>query len=77
MVLIFVSSYLFCPGYVDTGEPNIVALAWRLLDGNLVYLPIDDAARITNIYGPYLYLIHAAVLGLFGGSVMIGKLPGI
>lgn len=71
------AAYLFYPGYVDTGEPNIVALAWRLLAGYPVYLPIDDAARITNLYGPYLYLIHAAVFAVLGASVAIGKLPGI
>ena len=77
VVVSFAGAYLVYPGYVDTGEPNIVALAWRILDGHPVYLPVDDAARITNLYGPYLYLIHAAVLGIFGGSVLIGKLPGI
>jgi len=70
-------SYLVYPGYLDTGEPNIVALAWRLLDGHPVYLPVDDAIRTTNVYGPYLYLIHSAVFAVFGGSVLIGKLPGI
>lgn len=69
--------YSMYPGYVDTGEPNIVALAWRLLDGNPVYLPIDDAARITNLYGPYLYLVHALVFSIFGASVAIGKAPGL
>lgn len=77
VVISIAGSYLIYPGYVDTGEPNIVALAWRILDGYPVYLPVDDAARITNLYGPYLYLIHTAALGVFGGSVMIGKLPGV
>lgn len=77
VVSVFAGSYLIYPGYLDTGEPNIVALAWRLLDGHPVYLPVDDAARITNLYGPYLYLIHAGIFWLFGASVMIGKLPGI
>jgi hypothetical protein len=70
-------SYLVYPGYLDTGEPNIVALAWRLLDGHPVYLPVDDAIRTSNVYGPYLYLIHSAVFAVLGGSVLIGKLPGI
>ncbi len=70
-------TYLFYPGYLDTGEPNIVSLAWRLLDGHPVYLPIDDAERTTNLYGPYLYLIHAAVFSVFGADVLIGKAPGI
>jgi len=70
-------AYALYPGYIDTGEPNIVALAWRLLDGNSVYHPIDDATRITNLYGPYLYLIHALVFSVFGASVAIGKAPGL
>lgn len=70
-------AYILYPGYLDTGEPNIVALGWRLLGGHPVYLPIDDAARITNLYGPYLYLIHAAVFAVLGASVAIGKAPGI
>ena len=77
IVFVLAGAYLIYPGYVDTGEPNIVALAWRLLEGYPVYLPVDDAARITNLYGPYLYLIHAGIFWLFGASVMIGKLPGI
>ncbi len=76
-VTTFAGSYLIYPGYIDTGEPNIVALAWRLLDGHPVYLPLDDAIRTTNVYGPYLYLIHTAVFGVLGSSVLIGKLPGI
>jgi len=70
-------TYLLYPGYVDTGEPNIVALAWRLLDGHAVYVPIDDETRITNLYGPYLYLIHAFALWAFGGLVAVGKAPGV
>jgi hypothetical protein len=77
IVLTIAISYLVYPGYLDTGEPNIVALAWRLLDGHPVYLPVDDAIRTTNVYGPYLYLIHSAVFAVLGGSVLIGKLPGI
>lgn len=76
-VLMLGITYALYMGYVDTGEPNIVALSWRLVNGNPVYLPIDDAARITNLYGPYLYLIHASVFSVFGASVFIGKLPGI
>lgn len=76
-ITVLAGAYLIYPGYVDTGEPNIVALAWRLLAGHPVYLPIDDAARITNLYGPYLYLMHAAVFGIFGAGVAIGKAPGI
>lgn len=70
-------AYVLYPGYVDTGEPNIVALAWRLLDGNPVYLPIDDETRIANLYGPYLYLIHALVFSIFDGNVAIGKVTAI
>lgn len=76
-ILALGTAYLLYPGYVDTGEPNIVALAWRLLDGHPIYLPINDAARITNLYGPYLYLIHAAVFSVLGASVAIGKASGI
>lgn len=70
-------AYVFYPGYLDTGEPNIVALGWRLWQGHPVYLPLDHETRITNLYGPYLYALHAAVLGVFGPSVVIGKIPGV
>ncbi len=70
-------TYVLYPGYVDTGEPNIVALAWRMLAGHPVYLPVDDAVRTTNIYGPYLYLVHAVTFALFGAGVAIGKAPAV
>lgn len=70
-------AYMMYPGYLDNGEPNIVALAWRLLDGHEVYLPMDHETRITNLYGPYLYLIHALVFAITGASVTIGKAPAI
>jgi len=76
-ILVLGTLYLLYPGYVDTGEPNIVALGCVCWDGHPVYLPIDDAARITNLYGPYLYLIHAAVFSVLGASVATGKAAGI
>ncbi|MDA0998636.1 MAG: hypothetical protein O2944_10570 [Proteobacteria bacterium] len=69
--------YILYPGYVDTGEPNIVALGYRLLAGHSVYLQLDDTTRITNVYGPYLYIFHAAAFALFGPGVAIGKAPAI
>jgi len=76
-VLVLGLGYALYPGYVDTGEPNIVALAWRILDGHPVYLSIQDETRITNLYGPFLYLIHALVFSVFGGSVVVGKATAI
>lgn len=75
-IIVICATYVLYPGYLDTGEPNIVALGWRLWEGNPVYLPLDHETRITNLYGPYLYSLHAIVLGIFGPSVLIGKLPG-
>lgn len=77
VIIFFAGAYLVYPGYLDTGEPNIVALSWRMLNGYPVYLPVDDAIRTSNVYGPYLYLVHAAVFSVIGSSVLIGKLPGI
>lgn len=75
-IIVICATYVLYPGYLDTGEPNIVALGWRLWLENPVYLPLDHETRITNLYGPYLYALHAAVLGIFGPSVLIGKVPG-
>lgn len=64
-------------GYVDHGESAISAMAWRMLDGATVYLPLDSPDWITNVYGPLTYLWHAWPLALFGGSVGASKVAAM
>ncbi|MBF0128548.1 MAG: hypothetical protein HQL33_01020 [Alphaproteobacteria bacterium] len=68
-----VASYLAYPGYVDHGEPSIVTAAWRLLAGHPVYHPFADAERVTNVYGPYAYSVHALMFAVLGPSIASGK----
>lgn len=65
--------YGLYPGYIDHGEPSILLLSWRLLDGHQVYLPFDAPERTGNVYGPYSFLSHSLFLALFGGSLAVGK----
>lgn len=66
-------SYLLYPGYLDHGEPSVALISFRLLDGVPVFPGLDEPGMVINIYGPYIYTLHAAAFGLFGPSVMSGK----
>ncbi|MGB0683270.1 MAG: hypothetical protein ACPGOV_11205 [Magnetovibrionaceae bacterium] len=69
--------YLVYPGYIDHGEPSVLLLGWRLLDGHQVYPDFEAAERTVNVYGPYSYLVHLPALLAFGDSVLVGKLTSI
>jgi len=66
--------YLAYPGYIDTGEPNIVIHAWRLLEGYEVYPSFESPERTTNLYGPYIFLLTSIFLFVFGPSIFAGKI---
>lgn len=69
--------YLAYPGYVDHAEPSIVTASWRIFTAHPVYHSFGSEERLTNLYGPYVYSLHALVLALLGPSVAAGKLPAV
>jgi hypothetical protein len=70
-------SYGFYDGYLDHGEPIVVAAAYRMLEGAQVYPSLGGPTFTSNLYGPFLYLANGLMLWIFGGSVASGKLIGI
>jgi len=70
-VLIF---YGRLSGYLDHIEPNVAIAAWRLLEGRSLYQSYDQWPLFGNYYGPVVYLAHAGVFSLAGGSVPLSKL---
>ena len=70
-------AYGLYPGYIDHGEPTVAIQSWRLLQGEPVYLPFEAAERTSNLYGPWLFLIHAGAFWAAGPSLWAGKLAAL
>jgi len=66
-------AYLMYPGYLDHGEPSLAMISWRLLDGFPAYPGFDDPGRISNVYGPLTFLLHAISFYFAGPFVATGK----
>jgi len=64
-------------GYMDHGEPIVAAAAFKMLDGAQVYRALDGPNFVSNVYGPYLYLVNGLFLAVFGGSSWGGKISGL
>ncbi len=52
-------------------------IAWRLLEGLPAYPAFDEPGRISNLYGPVTYLVHAMSYLLAGPGLAVGKAAGI
>lgn len=76
-VAVLAITYLVYPGYLDHGEPVVVAAAYQMLGGAQVYPPFDGPNFTSNVYGPYLYLANGLMLWIFGGNIVSGKLIGV
>lgn len=70
-------TYLVYPGYLDHGEPSVALISWRLLDGIPAFRGFDEPGRVGNVYGPMTYAIHAVAFGLFGPTMMAGKVASL
>jgi hypothetical protein len=71
-----VSWYTMLDEYYDLAEPTISAVAWLVRLGESPYHAADAAPRYAHIYGPSLFLLHAATLRLFGGAIWASKIVG-
>lgn len=76
-LFIVLISYGVYDGYLDHGEPVVVAAAYRMLEGAQVYPSLGGPTFTSNLYGPFLYLANGLMLWIFGGSVASGKLIGL
>jgi hypothetical protein len=62
--------------YYDLAEPTIAAVSWMAHEGASPYHAADAAARYAHIYGPMLFLTHAAAFDLLGPGLRVSKLAG-
>jgi 4-amino-4-deoxy-L-arabinose transferase-like glycosyltransferase len=62
--------------YFDPAEPTITAVSSAFTAGRPLYPALDAAERYAHIYGPVLFLTHAASLRLFGASIVASKVVG-
>jgi hypothetical protein len=64
------------PAFFDHAEPTIPAVASVFSAGRPLYPALDAPERYVHIYGPALFLFHAAALALLGPSIVASKLVG-
>jgi hypothetical protein len=63
--------------YFDNAEPTMTAVGWLFHVGAPIYHPVDAPERYAHIYGPWAFIAHGLVLGLFGPSVVVSKSLGV
>jgi hypothetical protein len=74
--LFVVAWYAHSSLYFDHAEPTITAVAWLLRTGQPIYHGLDSAERYSLIYGPAVFLLHAAVLAMAGPGIVASKSAG-
>ena len=62
--------------YMDPAEPTITAVAAVFNAGAPLYPALDAPERYALIYGPVLFLTHAAALAAVGPSILASKAVG-
>lgn len=62
--------------YFDPAEPTITAVASVFGAGGPLYPAIDAPERYAHIYGPVLFIVHAAALGALGPGILASKAAG-
>jgi hypothetical protein len=68
--------YLREPAFFDHAEPTIPAVSAVFAAGHPLYPALDAAERYAHVYGPALFLVHAAALALLGSSMAVWKIVG-
>jgi hypothetical protein len=71
-----VAWYWAQPAYFDHAEPTIPAVSAVFSAGRPLYPAIEAPERYAHIYGPVLFLVHAAAQWLLGASIATSKAPG-
>jgi hypothetical protein len=68
--------YTFEASFYDAAEPTIPAVAWAFSRGQPLYPALDAPERYAHIYGPVLFVVHAAALSVLGASIASSKAVG-
>jgi len=68
--------YAAQPTFFDPAEPTITAVSTVFAAGKPLYPSLDAPERYAHVYGPVLFLAHAAALSAFGFSISASKSVG-
>jgi len=68
--------YALQPVYFDPAEPTITAVSSVFGAGKPLYPALDAPERYAHIYGPDLFIIHAAAMKVLGARVVVSKAVG-
>lgn len=68
--------YTSQPSYFDPAEPTVTAVAAVFAAGKPLYPALDDAHRYAHVWGPFLFVVHAAALAAAGPSITASKAVG-
>lgn len=71
-----VAWYALRPVYFDPAESTITAVSWVFALGKPLYPALNAPERYAHIYGPDLFIIHAAAMRIFGARVVVSKAVG-
>jgi hypothetical protein len=63
--------------FFDPAEPTITAVAWVFAKGQPLYPALDAPERYAHIYGPVLFMAHAAAFAVFGPCTLASKSIGV
>ncbi|CCQ72166.1 hypothetical protein [Magnetospira sp. QH-2] len=63
--------------YFDHAEAETALLSWRLAADGTLYDTPGSLEHTITAYGPLLYMINAAFLGIWGGSIAVSKLAAL
>ena len=67
------TNYFALEGYLGHTTPNTAELAWRFIQGQPLFVPYEQGGVLLTAYGPWLFVVHAAVLSLFPASLSLVK----
>jgi hypothetical protein len=68
--------YTFKASYFDAAEPTITSVAAAFASGQPLYPALDAPERYAHIYGPILFIVHAAAFEVAGASILASKAVG-
>lgn len=79
VALAYCSTALWYTGslnYFDPAEPSVTAVAAAFSAGQPLYPPLNAAERYAHVWGPALFLTHAAAMAFAGASIAASKAVG-
>lgn len=76
-VIYVLYAYGRAQGYLDHMEPSVAVPAWLWLQGRPLYPAAGGPIEMIMTFGPVIFLLNAAALVAFGGTIMASKLAGL